>query len=356
MSDEHTTQGSDEELPDSVGGFQFGVTDGGDETTDGDRPRRTDGAGGTGTRFDFDEWLSDGPTRNAKHGVGSNAPDPAAEASDASDVLDESATARTKRFGGFDFDTWLEETEARVSTLEDDPTETAANPLEETGSVYGGFDFKTWLDDDGVEGPREPPETPRVVGAAPTTTVPLRTRVAAALPFVGPSTLEVDEDDRFDFDAWLSEGETEATEPVSPPAEPVDAGATVGGEGGFPTPPAGGGLSDAPPIKLAAFALFAASIVAVALTAGGAIPALGPAQGFGAVGAGEDTEVTATPTPTPEPTPTPTPEPTPTPTPEPTPTPTPEPDDDDDDDDDGGLLDPVLGGSSDDGGLVGGLL
>ncbi|MEF8915835.1 hypothetical protein, partial [Natronomonas sp.] len=209
--------------------------------------------------------------------------------------------AESVSFAGFDFGEWLDATEAEAVETETAETE----PEPDLGPTYSGFDFRQWMADDGATGPTEPPETPRVVGATPEPDVSTRARLLGLLPFVGGPT-EVDTyPGGFEFAEWLAEGEgtAEIIDPIDPGPEPEpveDASATIEGPG-YPTPP-GGSITDTPPVKAAAFALFAASLVAVGLTLTGAIGALGPAAGFGSPAPADDggePVATATPTPTP---------------------------------------------------------
>ncbi|QLD91101.1 hypothetical protein HWV07_19445 [Natronomonas salina] len=320
---------------------------------------------------------------------------------------DRGGATDSRSFLGFDFGRWLRETDVRPSTTtKPDPAETTdadvARETAEAAPTFEGFDFAQWMADADV-GPRKPPEEPRVVGATPTADRAGVSGLLAALPFAG-SAPEDTYEGGFDFAEWLGEGDADLYEPVDveptattaatpTPEASATATAAAGGSGGFgetpefPGPP-GGGISDTPPVKLAALALFTAALVAVALTAAGAIAPLGPADGFGSAGGGDgggaqeqpvgtnnstatDTDdqtpqdtPTSTPTDsgsaTPEPTATPTATPTPEPTPSETATPTesstetptetetatPTPTENGSDDGSGGLLDPIFGGSS----------
>lgn len=317
------------------------------------------------------------------------------------DPEDDAGATDSRNFLGFDFGRWLRETNVRPSTeTEPEPVETTdadvAGGAADAGPTFEGFDFRQWMADEDV-GPRKPPENPRVVGATPTADRSGLSGLLAALPFAG-STPEDTYEGGFDFAEWLGEGDADFYEPVdvepatttatstrTPEPSATATAAAAGGSGGFgETPefpgPTGGGISDTPPVKLAALALFTAALVAVALTAAGAIAPLGPANGFGSPGGGDgaqeqpvgtnnstatDTDEqtpqdtpTSTPTetaaPTPEPTSTPTPEPTPsetatpaeTATETPTETATPTPTENGSDDGSGGILDPIFGGSS----------
>ncbi|WP_276260752.1 hypothetical protein [Haloglomus litoreum] len=236
-------------------------------------------------------------------------------------------------------------------------TNTTASRAEASGAFEfenGGFDFDSWLGAESLDA-----ETT----AATETATGTATGAAAA---TGSFQFE---NGGFDFDGWLAAGDSEFTAPEPEPApaaeaEPAGATATAGATGGMtaeaadnaaasgptasdpgfgePSPAAGTG-DETPPIKLAAFALFAASAVAVAFTilsAGGVVDPgqagveanPGPAGGGGAANATTATPTataTATQSPTPtatqSPTPTATQSPTPTPTASPTPTATPTP-------------------------------
>jgi hypothetical protein len=373
MTERDTTPDDDRTQPEDVGGFRFGMADGG---AGGDErpPTRADGAGADRSAgFDFGEWLgvslsdltekvrgSDDPettdTATAAEGLNFAGFDfgewlggytPSTPLEPETDTIEgETETAAAvdpSAFDGFDFGAWLETTEAAAVE-----TETPTDPQAERGPTYSGFDLRRWMADDGEIGPKKPPGTPRVVGARPDRTASRRARLLGLLPLVGSP----DPVDRypggFDFTGWLAEGETSSgvIEPIEPePETAATATETPAIEGPeYPTP-RGGGITDTPPIKVAAFALFAASLVAVGLTLSGAVGALGPASGFTDPVPVDDADEqpvatatptpeptpsptatpTATPTPTPSPTPTPTATPTPTPTPSPTPTATPEP-------------------------------
>lgn len=354
MTDRDTTP-DDHDRPEEVGGFQFGMADGGDggDRDDERPPARTDGGASRSSGFDFRKWL--GGSLSDLRGDSSD--------TDESDSVDAASASDSVSFGGFDFREWLGsyssptpeepaesavETEAVEAEAVEPPTfegfafkewldateadaveteTTEPEPAPDLGPTYSGFDFRRWMADDGETGPKKPPATPRVVGATPEQAAG-RGGLLALLPFVG-GTEEVDTyPGGFDFADWLSEGDgtADVLEAVEPEPEPAEA-ATIEGPA-YPTPPSGG-IADTPPVKAAAFALFAASIVAVGLTMTGALGALGPASGFGSPPVADDTDeqavATATPTPTPESTPEPTSESTPTPAPESTPTPTPEP-------------------------------
>jgi hypothetical protein len=315
MTERDTTPDDERDQPEAVGGFQFGVTDGGE---DGDErpPTRADGAGaGRSAGFDFQEWLGSSLSDLREKPSRSEETEPV-----------DTTAADSISFAGFDFGAWLDATEAEAVA----PETAEAESEPDLGPTYSGFDFRQWMADDGETGPKEPPETPRVVGATPEPDVSTRARLLGLLPFFsGPKTADT-YPGGFEFAEWLSEGEgtAEVIAPLEPEPDPEPAPAetaTIEGSG-YPTPP-GGGLADSPPIKVAALALFAASLVAVGLTLTGAIGAIGPASGFSDPPAVNDTDEqpVATATPTPEPTATPTGEPTPTPTPEPTATPTPMP-------------------------------
>jgi hypothetical protein len=335
--------GGDSGGPTDTGGFRFGATDGGEPESDA--RTRTDGAGPTNSRFDFESWLGD-----SLPGVRGES-DPVDEATD----TEAASEAATPEFGGFGFGSWLESTDARTpSAAETDATSTDGLESDEAAtttvspSEFGGFAFGEWLE-----------ETESQVSTT------AETDAAGADSGYGG----------FGFGEWLGEDGSEALAPVEVGDEPATERARATAETGvdespaFPAPQSGG-ITDAPPVKLAMFALFGATLVVVGLTVGGALAPLGPTDGFSsAAGGGEEAETepaatatptstptpdptpdaapdptptptpTATPTPTPTATPTPTPTATPTPTPTPTSTPTPTPEGTDD-----GLLDPVFGG------------
>lgn len=324
------TPPDDPTAPEEVGGFQFGMTDGAGDSTE-DPPTRTDGAGSAGGRFDFLSWLGD-TLRNFEE---------KAAPTDSVESQSSTTTVGLSDFLGFDFSTWLDETEVET------PTETESVDSEaesaELGPVYAGFNFRQWVAAAEESGPKKPPDVARAVGATQQESRVLRARVTSLLPFVGGATDEDTYPGGFEFDKWLGDGDSEffdaveVAEESEPEPEPVETETIVDEQPEFPSPP-GGGIADSPPLKLALFALFAASLVAVGLSAAGAVAPLGPADGFSTPAVADDTEeqpvttATPTPTPTPEPTATPTPEPTPT----PTPTPTPE-------DDNGTIFDPLVG-------------
>ena len=152
-----------------VGGFEFGMADG------SGGPARTGGAGSTASKFDFKGWLRD-TLADVSEG---SPPETDEEASDTPE-----ATVVPADFVGFEFGTWLQKTQARTPT-ESEPTAAAtdaaveadvadaAEPAAATAAAYGGFEFTQWMTDE-EPGPKEPPETPRVVGAAPESDVSAR--------------------------------------------------------------------------------------------------------------------------------------------------------------------------------------
>jgi hypothetical protein len=290
--------------PDTVGGFRFPMSDGGRDDPQG----RTDGSGETGTGF---------------------------PGADSAEQTDGGHTIKRPDFAGFDFTTWLEETEARTSqtTVEETVGETA-DADRDVAPAFAGFDFRQWMESDDTDGPRAPPDSARVVTQSIAEVDPeaAATSESAALSGTAGTSAATG----FAFAEWLGQGDTEYVDPEALQPEPAPApetpsvGASVPGEPGYPTPP-GGGLADMPPVKVAVYAVFAATLAAVALTVAGPVAPLGPASGFanpgpagGQAGAPAATATpTPTPTDTPDPTPTDTEEPTPTDTPEPDPTPTP---------------------------------
>ena len=324
--------------PDDVGEFRVPRSDGGEDPAE-----RTDGSGETSTGFP---------------GVGA-------------EQADGGRAVTRPQFGGFDFGTWLEEAEVRT-TVEETVEETAGTDRE-VGRAFGGFDFREWMAADETAGPSSPPDSARVVTPSIAEVDPEAAATSESAALTGAAG--GDYPAGFAFSEWLGEGETEFVDPEALRAEPEpetpSVGATVPGEPGYPTPP-GGGISELPPVKVALFALFAATLAAVALTIAGPAAPLGPATGFadpapaGNQGGAPaptatpsptatatpaptptDTDAptatatqtrTETPTPTPTPTPTATPTPTVTPTPEPTASPTPT----DNGSDDGGILDPIF--------------
>ncbi|MUV87104.1 hypothetical protein GJ631_11120, partial [Natronomonas sp. CBA1123] len=242
-----------------VGDFQFGVPDGGSEEPDDKPPTRTDGAGNTNSRFDFDSWLGDV--------IPDTGDESTASAAKTTTAAEAEGTVGPADFAGFEFAEWLEETEAKATTTTE--AETTTEEAAELGPVYDGFDFGRWITDDSEAGPKEPPDMPRVVGSSPERAVSARSRLLGVLPFFGSPEPVDTYPGGFDFAGWLGEGESDfepvaATPEPTPDPDPAAAGATVGGEPSYPTP-GSGGITDTPPIKVAAFALFAASIVAVAL-------------------------------------------------------------------------------------------
>lgn len=336
----------------------------GDEDAEPDPDRAptalADGAGARGGRFDIASWLRP------------SLPDPSGEP-EVTEPSDEAADddAGTD-FDGFAFGAWLAETPVRESPT-DTGYETGDRPTVAVDEdAFGGFDFGAWVDEDGERGPSKPPEEARVVGADPSAPEPVLARIDEALPT--RETAAADEyPGGFEFASWLEAGESSETDldtyfgfEEGPADDPTTVAAATVDEPSFPTPP-GRGLTEQPPVKLAAFAVFAATLVGAGLTMGGFVAPLGPDAGFGAPPAADDgggeaavaatptptatpqptpaptpqptaaptPEPTSTPTPTAEPTPTPTPEPTPTAEPTATPTPTPE--------GDGGIFDPILG-------------
>jgi hypothetical protein len=322
---------ADDTGDDDVGGFEFGNAPGSnappDERTDDHRGLSSDGGqpvGGRGggadsTGFDFQSWMREvNPPERSDGDEEDEAPDP---------VYRPSELPANVGLGGEG---------PRVVTFERDqaelPSGPRAIPLMAVGLVGAVV----------VEGLSRAasllPGSSRSSAGASTTT-DTTTREAADFEF---------ENGGFDFEGWLGAGDGES-EFVAPEADPAATGVTAGtgasavgagaaaesgptasADAGFgePTPDVSGGGT--PSIKLAAFALFAASAVAVAFTVFSAAPAVpgtnaaqadpGPAGGA----ANETATATATPTATPTegPTETPTPTPTPSPTPEPTPTPT----------------------------------
>ncbi|PSP67972.1 hypothetical protein BRC85_03585 [Halobacteriales archaeon QS_1_69_70] len=285
--------------PDHVGGFRFPMADGGDD----DAGERHDGSPGTNTGF----------------------PDAGA---DAQPDADGGADVGHPEFGGFDFAAWLDETEDRTPSTVEASAETTAEPERErdVGPAFGGFDFLQWMRSDDVEGPTPPPETARVVSPSIDEVDPeaaARSESAAVSGAAGGAAQT-----GFAFAEWLAAGDTEFVDPealmAEPEPTPPSAGASVPGDPGYPAPP-GGSVADFPPVKVAMFAVFAASLAAVALTVAGPAAPLGPATGFAnpspAGGAGAPAG-TASPTATAAPTPTDTAPPTATDTPEQTDTPT----------------------------------
>jgi hypothetical protein len=216
-------------------------------------------------------------------------------------------------------------------------------------SAAGGFDFGSWLSDIDLD---EPSETESA------TTTPAGAGALSFLPFVGEAARDREsvewesEAGGFDLGGWLGVEDTpvEAATVETPTADAVvddaptpDPSGGVGSGSGFGFPDDSGG----PTVRLAAFALFAASAVAVALTLASTAGTVA-VQPTNAVSAATDSP-TPTATPSPTRTASPTPTPTPTATASPTPTPTPN---------DGGIIGGVLGGSSsedDDGGLIDGV-
>jgi hypothetical protein len=332
---------------DDVGGFRFPMSDGGSD----DRQGRTDGSGETATGFPD---------------VGTDA----AERADGGHDLGRS------EFGGFDFGTWLEETEARTpTTTVEETVEETADAVRDVTPAFAGFGFRQWMESDDTEGPSPPPDQPRVVTRSIAEVDPQAAATSESAAFSG--SVDASATTGFAFAEWLGEAETEFVDPEAlqpepePEPETPSVGATVPGEPGYPTPP-GGGISELPPVKVAVFAVFAATLAAVALTIAGPAAPLGPATGFadpapagnqgGAPAATATPSPTATATPAPTPTdtdaptatatqtqtetPTPTPTPTPTATPTATVTPTPEPTASptptDNGSDDGGILDPIF--------------
>lgn len=337
-NDSHPDDGSAD-----VGGFRFPMSDGGS-----DEPRgRTDGPGETGTGF---------PDADS------------AEGADGGHDLGRSES------GGFDFGTWLEETEARTPTTPVEGTETADDGRDVT-PAFAGFGFRQWMESDDTEGPSPPPDQPRVVTRTIAEVDPEAAATSESAAFSG--SVDASATTGFAFAEWLGAGETEFVDPEAllpepePEPETPSVGASVPGGPGYPSPP-GGGLSEFPPVKVAVFAVFAATLAAVALTIAGPAAPLGPATGFAdpapAGSQGGAPAATATPSPTPTATPAPTPTetdappasdtrtgtetptptltPTPTVTPTTTVTPTPggtaSPTATDNGSDDGGILDPIF--------------
>ncbi|MEF8806668.1 hypothetical protein [Natronomonas sp.] len=207
MTERDTTPDDERDQPETVGGFQFGVTDGG-EDADERPPTRADGAGaGRSAGFDFQEWLGSSLSDRREKDSGS-------EETGSVDMT----AAESVSFAGFDFGEWLDATEAEAVETETAETE----PEPDLGPTYSGFDFRQWMADDGATGPTEPPETPRVVGATPEPDVSTRARLLGLLPFVGGPT-EVDTyPGGFEFAEWLAEGEgtAEIIDPIDPGPEP----------------------------------------------------------------------------------------------------------------------------------------
>ena len=297
------------------------LPDGGSDGS-GDSPERTDGSGETNAGF----------------------PGAGDERTDTRTDADGGRRTGAADFAGFDFGTWMEQTEPRESaTAEETAAEAGTEGTADPEAAYPGFSFDEWMDDEDIA-PDEPVEPAGATAESRAASAGL----LALFPFVGNEQVESGPD-RFEFADWLGEDETEYIDPemlrpdrTAGAAGPADAGAALPEEGGYPTPP-GGGISDLPPVKLAVFAVFAATFAAVGLTLAGGVAPLGPASGFvdSGEGGGGQPAPAATQTPTPEPTPEPTsaatdtsadtpeptgtPEPTDTPVATPTATPTPAP-------------------------------
>lgn len=304
MTDKETQPDGADDEPDDVGEFRFPMADGGP-----DEPReRTDGSGEASTGFPD---ITDGV--------------------DSAEKADGGRAFGTAGFCGFDFGTWLEETDIRSTTTTAEAAATEATVEDEAGrdvgQAFAGFSFRQWMEADDVEGPKEPRDTPRVVTQSIVEVDPEAAAESASVADFGSTGTSYP--GGFAFAEWLGEGDTEYIDPqaITPEPEPTTpkAGATVPGEPGYPSPP-GGGISDLPPVKVAMFAVFAATLAAVALTLAGPVAPLGPATGFADPAAGAQAgapAATDTPTPTATRTPTATPEPDDTPTQTPTATDTP---------------------------------
>ena len=215
------------------------LPDGGSDDS-GDGPQRTDGSGETNAGF----------------------PGAGDERTDARTDADGGQRTGATDFAGFDFGTWMEQTEPRESTTAE---ETAAETEGTTDpeAAYRGFSFDEWMDDEDIA-PDEPAEPAGATAESQATSAGL----LALFPFVESEQVESGPD-RFEFADWLGEDETKYIDPemlrsdrTAEAAEPADAGAALPEEGGYPTPP-GDGISDLPPVKLAVFAVFAATFAAV---------------------------------------------------------------------------------------------
>ena len=139
------------------------LPDGGSDDP-GDEPQRTDGSGETNAGFP---------------GLGDEGGDGQA--------------AGTLEFTGFDFDTWMEQTE---------PEETGVEETADPEAAYSGFGFQEWMDDEDIA-----PEAP----AEPTGATGSRAESAsllALLPFLGDSERVESGPSRFQFADWLGEGDT----------------------------------------------------------------------------------------------------------------------------------------------------
>lgn len=305
MTDTHSQPDDPDDDPDDVGGFRFPMADGGSD----DSRERTDGSGETNRGF---PTMPDGT-----------------EQSDGGRALADAG------FGGFDFGTWLEETEARAPTTPTETTSTEAvaedvDAERDVAQAFGGFSFRQWMESDDATGPREPPKTARVVTQSIAEVDPEAAATSASV--VNYASTGDAHPGGFAFADWLGQGDTEfidadaiTSEPEPEPSTPA-VGATVPGEPGYPSLP-GGGISDLPPVKVAVFAVFAATLAAVALTVAGPVAPLGPATGFADPAPAQTAPPAATATPTPTATDTPEPPDTPTATDQPgTPTATDQPD------------------------------